>query len=86
VGCLPKDSKWQDVLDAIVALGNNLDFNAVDTITGTPAWTRQQCDECGELVHAVIRLGEDPPDYDMSTINICIACLNKAVAQLEDHG
>ena len=83
-GSLSKDSRWQDVLDAIVALGDNPDFDAVDGITGNPTWTRYQCDECDNLVDAVIRLGEDPPDYDFDTINICITCLNKAVVQLEE--
>ena len=82
-GSLAADSTWGDVRDAVAALGDNPDLDAVDALTGEPSWTRQQCHECHELRDGVIRLGEDPPDYDFDTIDICLECLGKAVAQLD---
>ena len=77
---------WGELHAAILRLGPNYEPNldAIDELTGVPAWTHPQCDECNRLVDKVIVLGTYPPDYDFSTIEICLECLMDAAEKLEN--
>lgn len=57
----------------------NLTEERAKEILGNDSWTRNKCDECEKDVYATIQLGQEP-DYESSTANICLDCLNKAVA------
>lgn len=54
-----------------------------DAITGSPEANHLCCGECGEEVNATVQIGESP-DYESSTAYICIDCLKKAVAEIEN--
>ena len=48
-------------------------------ILGNDSWTRNECHECKKDVYATVQLGQGT-DYGSATANICLDCLNKAVA------
>lgn len=50
----------------------------IDSIIGNRSWTRNACTECDKDSQTLIRLG-DEPDYDSSTVWICLTCLKVAV-------
>lgn len=80
---LGDDATWGDVRQAIVALGEDPDLDAVDLLTGTPIFTRQTCHECySGVCEKVIGLGDQPADYDTASIDICLPCLEKALKRL----
>lgn len=51
----------------------------VAAIIGNDTWTSLKCDECQADVSCVIEIGE-PPDYESHTVEVCVACLSKAMA------
>lgn len=51
-------------------------------IIGNRSWTRNECDECGQDCDIVVRLGQEP-DYESSTAQICLACLQVAIQLIE---
>lgn len=75
----------REVYQKLLAIGPDYENNleAFDEITGRPDFTRHSCDECAELADRVLVLGEYPPDYDFSTIQICLNCLRDAQIKLE---
>lgn len=80
---LGDDVTWGDVRQAILALGEDPDFDAVDLLTGTPRFTRHWCDECKSMgCEKVIGLGDQPADHDTNSIDICLPCLEKALEKL----
>ena len=57
----------------------------VEEIIGNDSWTVIDCDECGERVPAVVRVGYDP-DYESSmnsTALVCADCLRRALSMIE---
>lgn len=52
--------------------------SAIDEIIGNKSWTRLVCNECESEVDAVVQLGE-ASDYESHTVNVCVACLYKAI-------
>jgi len=71
---------WREILDR---LGPEPTPDDVDKLLpNRPDLTRQWCDECSKQVDRVIRLGQDPPDYDYSTIDICESCLTAAAKKV----
>lgn len=55
----------------------------VTAIIGNSSWTGpHECHECGVTTRAAVELGQ-PPDYESRTATICIDCLHKAVALVE---
>lgn len=52
-------------------------------IIGNSSWTQNKCNECNKDVFVVVQLGEEP-DYESSTVNICLNCLNKAVTLIKN--
>jgi len=73
------DGKW--TFDIIKQLEDeqNLTEERAKEILGNDSWTRNKCDECNNDVYATVQIGQEPY-YESSTANICIDCLNKAVA------
>lgn len=75
---------WGELQNALEQLGPDADPDQVQSIFGEARHiTYQHCNECGSYVESVLRLGEDPPEYDYSTIDICFDCLSKAKNKLE---
>ena len=55
----------------------------VRKIIGNDSCTDLYCDECKQHnLNQVIQLG-DEPDYDSSTVTICISCLRRALTLLK---
>ena len=55
----------------------------VNAIIGDEKWTRREgCFECDRMFDAVIEIGEEPDGYRSSTAQICLGCLEEAVAAL----
>lgn len=55
----------------------------VATIIGNTSWVgSSKCNECKQEVAAAVEVG-DEPDYDSATATMCLPCLRKAVALLE---
>lgn len=78
-----RDSGKQEIarqLNALEKLGHPIQPETVEEIIGNRSWTRiYKCDECGtEEPPLVVQLGEEP-DYESSTANICLRCLEVAV-------
>ena len=71
----------RDILNQLEALDlTSATQEEVNKIIGNDSWTALKCDECGEDVDAVVRVGEEP-NYESQTACVCRACLAKA-AQL----
>lgn len=72
-----------ETLAAIEALPEKTP-DAVEAAFADPSKRRTypECDLCGARVEHVARLGENPPDYDRSTIDACRACLVDALGLL----
>lgn len=51
----------------------------VIAIIGNGSWTRIRCDQCGQEVDAAVVCGEEP-DYESHTANLCVPCLESALA------
>ena len=58
----------------------------IDLMTATPedvgaiisrSWIDLECHECGQVVDAVIVVGE-PPDWESATARLCAACVGRA--------
>lgn len=56
----------------------------VSLICGNDSWVQIKCDECGESVDAVIRVGQEP-DYDSSTASLCFGCVRAAATIAGNH-
>jgi hypothetical protein len=67
-----------DIINELEA-ETNLTEERAKEILGNDSWTRNKCDECNADVYATVQLGQEP-DYESATANICLDCLNKAVA------
>lgn len=82
-GIWKNNSEKQEItrqLDALERLGLPIQPETVEAIIGNRSWTRiYKCDECGtEEPPLVVQLGEGP-DYESSTANVCLRCLEVAV-------
>jgi hypothetical protein len=73
----------QSKLDALnVESATALD---VAKIIGNGSWVQQkQCNECGIKTWDSVEIGEKP-DYESQTATVCIKCLHKAVALIENQ-
>jgi hypothetical protein len=68
--------KRLDALDA-----ENCSADDINAAIGNSSWTNLQCDSCQEQKERIIRIGDDP-DYEARWQDLCVDCLNKAVAML----
>lgn len=50
----------------------------INAIIGNNAWTRFECDECGQQADALARIGGNPL-YDEISIDLCEGCLRNAL-------
>lgn len=50
---------------------------AITRIIGNDSWTSLTCDECGNSVNTLARVGQEP-DYDSHTASLCVECITKA--------
>lgn len=50
----------------------------VNKIIGNSSWTDNKCNECNGDFEVTIMLGEEP-DYESSTVFVCLDCLQKAI-------
>ena len=73
------DGSWSDDKIKMLKAENPLTEERAKEILGNDSWTRNKCDECNKDVYATVQLGQEP-DYESATANICLECLNKAVA------
>lgn len=73
-----------DILAELSGLDNDTATAAdVAEIVGNSFWCcAMACHECGQSSWDVVELGEEP-DWESSTVRICIDCLRKAVALVE---
>lgn len=71
------------ITQRLAALGAWPEPEAVNAVIGNDSWTECTCNECGESVPLVVRLGE-PPDYESSTADVCERCLSAALARIEE--
>jgi hypothetical protein len=93
IRALPK--KWRGVYgngrygeDKLETL-KRLDAMNVETATrqdvfkiiGNYSWTEQQCDECNRTKRVIVQLG-DEPDYESTTLRLCMPCCKKALELL----
>jgi hypothetical protein len=72
-----------DTKKALAAL--NLDTCSVSDVdaamNGTTGWADLNCDECGESVPILVRIGQEP-DYEARWWDVCESCLRKSLALL----
>lgn len=61
-----------DSLDKEIATAQD-----INNIIGNGSWTRLRCDECGQEVETVLRVGEEP-DYESQTACLCVSCVHAA--------
>lgn len=73
------DGSWSDDKINLLLKEKPLTEKRANEILGNDSWTRNRCDECNADVYATVQLGQEP-DYESATANICLECLNKAVA------
>ena len=73
------DGSWSDDKIKMLKSESPLTEERAKEILGNNSWTRNNCDECRKDVYATVQLGQEP-DYESATANICLECLNKAVA------
>jgi len=74
----------QKVLHALDGLdAETATVEDVTAIIGNDSWVgAHQCHECGAKTWRAVELGQ-PPDYESHTATICIDCLRKAAALIE---
>lgn len=60
------------------ALGPNASVEEVNAAIGNTSWTMITCHECGQDCTDVVQIGQEP-DYESSTANVCVACIEKAL-------
>lgn len=60
----------------------NLTEDRAAEIIGNRSWTRNECDECGKDCDITVQLGQEP-DYESSTAQICLTCLQVAQQLIE---
>lgn len=51
----------------------------VSAVIGNDSWTRIRCDQCRKDVDAAVVCGE-APNYESNTANLCVPCLESALA------
>lgn len=51
---------------------------AIDAAIGNESWTPIRCDECSQDAEVAVEVGE-PPDYESSTVVLCVPCLTRAL-------
>jgi hypothetical protein len=64
------------IYNKLVALGNNPNPDAVDSIIGNNSWTRIECDVCHESNFSLVEF--DIPNHDDDKVQICADCIDKA--------
>jgi hypothetical protein len=75
----------EPVYRALLALPPDATGKDVAKIIGNGSWAGpQKCHECDSMVYAVVEIGQEP-DYDSATASVCLPCLRKAVALLEQQ-
>lgn len=55
----------------------------VAAIIGNDSWTKCMCNECDQEVESVVEVGQEP-DYESATATLCVTCLKKAAALMEE--
>ncbi len=72
-------ARFVGVGDRLAALnGETATESDVAAIIGHPGWTRNGCDECENESDITVQVGQEP-DYESSTANMCVGCLEKAI-------
>ncbi len=71
----PQGKSVGEIEAAVTAAGD--DLAAIKAIL--PHWCKHPCDECGEDHDVLVHFGE-APDYDAKWQDLCVNCLNEAVA------
>lgn len=61
----------------------NLTEKTIALIIGNRSWTRLECTEC-RLDSDIIIQFDDVPNYETSTVWICLQCLEKAKNRIRD--
>ena len=83
-----KGEKWFDygkeaIYEKLLKLDSNATAEDVKDIIGNDSWTNLRCDECEtDGLDVIIQVGQEP-DYDSSTVNLCIDCSVKATSLLK---
>jgi DNA-directed RNA polymerase subunit RPC12/RpoP len=68
----------REIADELDSLDKETASDAdVDAIIGNEYWTSMKCDECGQEVDVLIRVGQEP-DYGSHTAYLCMPCIRKA--------
>lgn len=55
----------------------------VDAAIGTTGWARNNCDQCGRDCASLVRIG-DEPDYEARYQDLCVECLQSALAAIQE--
>jgi len=76
-------SQLRDMREAAMD-GAPLTPEMVNEVIGNTSWTSVECDECGKQVESAMMVGQEE-DHDSRTATICLLCLKKAVALLENN-
>ena len=69
---------WTDDIIKKLKSASPLTEKKAIEIIGNNSWTRNECHECKKDSDVVVQLGQEP-DYESSTANVCLECLNKAI-------
>ena len=78
----PSPDKGKTVIGKALELIDKETATAKDikAIIGNDSWTGvPACNECGEYVNEVVRVGEEP-NYESNTAHICKGCAEKALS------
>jgi hypothetical protein len=74
----------QKILRELKELGDVPSPDAVNTVIGNESWTKTECNQCGAVNALVVRVGQEP-NHDSYTASLCKACLEKALALVNEQ-
>lgn len=72
--------RQQAFLDILTSVGDDLTVSRINCLIGHEA-VEFCCDECHRPAEALVHLG-DEADYGVQSVEVCAACLKKAVDAL----
>ena len=84
-GWYGSDLKKQSIAKALSELDAETATSAdVASIIGNDSWCcPSMCDECEAVVDVAVQVGEEPDD-ESNTATLCFACVEKAMALMND--